>query len=131
PQEVVNEFYELFLDLDADESQIEFPIVYANARAGHAGSTPDELAPSLPPLFDVLLATIPPPVYDPEHPLQALVTNLDASPYVGRLALLRSHHGRLRKGEQIAWCRADGTIERARVTELYVSEALERVPADE
>jgi GTP-binding protein len=130
-QEVVNEVYELFLDLDADESQIEFPIVYANARAGHAGLAPDELAPGLEPLFDVLLATIPPPAYDPEHPLQALVTNLDASPYVGRLALLRIHHGTLRKGEQIAWCRADGTIERARVTELYVSEALERVPAEE
>jgi GTP-binding protein len=130
-QEVVNEVYELFLDLDADESQIEFPIVYANARAGHAGASPGDLAPSLGPLFDVLLATIPPPAYDPEHPLQALVTNLDASPYVGRLALLRIHHGTLRKGEQIAWCRADGTIERARVTELYVSEALERVPAEE
>src|SRR5436309_904944 len=131
PQEVVNEVYELFLDLDADESQIEFPIVYANARAGHAGLSPDELTPSLAPLFDMLLATIPPPAYDPDHPLQALVTNLDASPYVGRLALLRIHHGTLRKGAQIAWCRADGTIERARVTELYVSEALDRVPADE
>jgi GTP-binding protein len=131
PHGVVNEVYELFLDLDADESQIEFPIVYANARAGHAGPAPDELAPNLAPLFDVLLETIPPPAYDPVHPLQALVTNLDASPYVGRLALLRIHHGTLRKGEQIAWCRADGTIERARVTELYVSEALERVPADE
>jgi GTP-binding protein len=130
-QEVVNEVYELFLDLDADESQIEFPIVYANARAGHAGLAPGQLAPSLEPLFKVLLSTIPPPAYDPEHPLQALVTNLDASPYVGRLALLRIHHGTLRKGEQIAWCRADGTIERARVTELYVSEALDRVPADE
>ena len=131
PQEVVNEVYELFLDLDADESQIEFPIVYANARAGHAGLAPDELAPNLGPLFDTLLATIPPPAYDPEHPLQALVTNLDASPYVGRLALLRIHHGTLRKGAQIAWCRADGTIENARVTELYVTEALDRVPADE
>ena len=127
----MNEVYELFLDLDADESQIEFPIVYANARAGHAGLSPDELAPNLAPLFDTLLATIPPPAYDPDHPLQALVTNLDASPYVGRLALLRIHHGTLRKGAQIAWCRADGTIEKARVTELYVTEALDRVPADE
>ena len=123
--------YELFLDLDADESQIEFPIVYANARAGHAGLAPDELAPNLGPLFDMLLATIPAPTYDPEHPLQALVTNLDASPYVGRLALLRIRHGTLRKGAQIAWCRADGTIENARVTELYITEALDRVPADE
>ena len=131
PQEVVNEVYELFLDLDADESQIEFPIVYANARAGHAGLSPDELEPNLGPLFDTLLATIPAPSYDPDHPLQALVTNLDASPYVGRLALLRIHHGTLRKGAQIAWCRADGTIENARVTELYITEALDRVPAEE
>src|SRR5690349_18916055 len=128
---VVNEVYELFLDLDADESQIEFPIVYANAREGRAGLAPDELAPSLGPLFDTLLATIPPPAHDPDHPLQALVTNLDASPYVGRLALLRVQHGTIRKGEQVAWCRADGSIEPARVTELYVTEALDRVPADE
>jgi GTP-binding protein len=130
-QEVIDEVYGLFLDLDADESQIEFPIVYANARAGRAGFAPDELADDLKPLFDTILATIPPPSYDPEHPLQALVTNLDASPYVGRLALLRIHHGTLRKGAQIAWCRANGTIENAKVTELYITEALDRVPADE
>ena len=130
-EEVLNEVYELFLDLDATEKQIEFPIVYANARAGHAGFAADELADSLKPLFDTILATIPPPSYDPDHPLQALVTNLDASPYVGRLALLRIHHGTLRKGAQIAWCRSDGTIENARVTELFVTEALDRVPADE
>jgi GTP-binding protein len=128
---VVNEVYELFLDLDADESQIEFPIVYANARAGQAGFAPDELAADLGPLVETLLATVPPPAYDPDHPLQALVTNLDASPYVGRLALLRVQHGTIRKGELVAWCRADGTIENARVTELYVTEALDRVPADE
>ncbi len=130
-REVVDEVYELFLDLDADEAQIEFPIVFANARAGRAGFEPDELAPDLGPLVQTLLATVPAPSYDPDHPLQALVTNLDASPYVGRLALLRIHHGTLRKGAQIAWCRADGTIENARVTELYVSEALDRVPVDE
>ena len=79
----------------------------------------------------MLLDTVPPPEYDPGHPLQALVTNLDASPYVGRLALCRVRHGTLRKGERIAWCRADGTIEAARVTELFVTEALERVPAEE
>src|SRR5437899_7020185 len=116
PQEVRDEVYELFLDLDADESQIEFPIVYANARAGQAGLAPDELADDLKPLVDTLLATVPAPAYDPEHPLQALVTNLDASPYVGRLALCRIRHGRLRKGQQIAWCRADGTLENAKVT---------------
>src|SRR5207253_10950840 len=131
PKEVVDEVYELFLDLDADESQIEFPIVYANARAGRAGLTPDELASDLGPLVETLLVAVPAPEYDPEHPLQALVTNLDASPYVGRLALLRIRHGTLRRGAQIAWCRADGTIENARVTELYVTEALERVPAEE
>jgi len=130
-EEVVDEVYELFLDLDADEHQIEFPIVYANARAGHAGLAPDELADDLKPLFAVILETIPPPSYDPGHPLQALVTNLDASPYVGRLALLRIHHGWLRKGAQIAWCRANGTIETARVTELYTTEALDRVPTEE
>ena len=123
--------YELFLDLDADESQIEFPIVYTNAREGRAGLDPDELASDLSPLFELLLERIPAPEHDPEHPLQALVTNLDSSPYVGRLALLRVRHGTLRKGEQIAWCRADGTIETARVTELYITEALDRVPAEE
>src|SRR2546421_8690123 len=131
PEAVVNEVYELFLDLDADESQIEFPIVYANAREGRAGFAPDELAHDLGPLVQTLLATVPPPSYDPEHPLQALVTNLDASPYVGRLALLRIQHGTIRRGQQVAWCRADGTIENARVTELYVTEALDRVPAEE
>ncbi len=131
PEAVVNEVYELFLDLDADESQIEFPIVYANARAGQAGFAPDELADDLGPLVQTLLATVPAPSYDPAHPLQALVTNLDASPYVGRLALLRIQHGTIRKGQQVAWCRSDGTIENARVTELYVTEALDRVPAEE
>ncbi len=131
PAEVVNEVYELFLDLDADEAQIDFPIVYANAREGRAGFAADELAADLQPLVETLLATVPAPTYDPEHPLQALVTNLDASPYVGRLALLRVQHGTIRKGETVAWCRADGTIERARVSELYVTEALDRVPVDE
>src|SRR5690242_13706299 len=129
--EVVDEVYELFLDLDASAEQIEYPIVYTVARDGKAGLEPDELQPTLGPLFDTLLATIPPPSYDPEHPLQALVTNLDASPYVGRLALLRIQHGTLRKGAQIAWCHANGTIENARVTELYTTEALDRVPTDE
>ncbi len=130
-EEVVNEVYELFLDLDATESQIEFPIIYAIARDGRAGADPDALADDLEPLFETILETIPPPSYDPDHPLQALVTNLDASPYVGRLALLRVRHGTLRKGQQIAWCRANGEIENARVTELFITEALDRVPAEE
>ena len=128
--EVVDEVYELFLDLGADETQIEFPIVYCNARAGRAGLALDELAPDLAPLFETLLETVPGPAYDPEHPLQALVTNLDASPYVGRLALCRIRHGTLRRGQQAAWCRADGTIVPTRITELYVTDALDRVPAE-
>jgi GTP-binding protein len=129
--DVVNEVYELFLDLDADETQIEFPIVYCNAREGRAGAEPDELAENLQPLFDVLLERIPAPSYTDGHPLQAHVTNLDASPYVGRLALCRIREGTIRKGQQIAWCRANGEIERAKVTELFVTEALDRVEADE
>ena len=129
--EVVNEVYELFIDLDADETQIEFPIVYCNARAGRAGPAPDELAADLRPLFDVLLAHIPAPVFEAEHPLQAHVTNLDASPYVGRLALCRVRQGTIRRGQQVAWCRSDGRIERAKVTELYVTDALDRVETAE
>src|ERR1700748_2290618 len=131
PAEVVNEVYELFLDLDADSSQIEFPIVYANARAGRAGLAADKLAADLEPLFTTLLDAISPPTYDTEHPLQALVTNLDASPYVGRLALLRIRHGTLRKGAPIRCSRPDGPTQQPRVTELYITEALDRVPADE
>jgi len=129
--EVVDDVYQLFLDLDADESQIEFPIVYANAKAGRAGLDPDGLADDLRPLFDLLLERIPAPSFVEGHPLQAHVTNLDASPYVGRLALCRIREGTIRNGQQIAWCRADGRIERAKVTELYVTEALDRVEAEE
>ena len=131
--DVVNEVYELFLDLDADESQIEFPIVYCNAKAGRASlkPDPDALEPDLRPLLDLVLERIPAPTYEEGHPLQALVTNLDASPYLGRLALCRVVQGRIRRGQQIAWCRSDGTIERAKVTELYVTEALDRVEAEE
>jgi GTP-binding protein len=130
---VVDEVYELFLDLDADESQIEFPIVYCNAKAGRASldPDPDALEADLCPLFDLILERIPAPTYEEGHPLQALVTNLDASPYVGRLAVCRVLQGTIRRAQQIAWCRADGTVERAKVTELYVTEALDRVEAEE
>src|SRR5881296_81798 len=130
-KEVVDEVYELFLDLDADEHQIEFPILYANARAGWASPNQNDHGIDLEPLFDALFRHIPSPSYDGEHPLQALVTNLDASPYVGRLALCRVHHGTIRRGQTIAWCRVDGEIEQVKITELYVTEALERVPAEE
>ncbi len=178
--EVIDEVYELFLDLDADESQIEFPIVYCNAKAGVASLEYDESVVraaaavggragasgeqaggdreqaggggeqagagggsagagggpvtgegSLAPLLDLLLEHIPAPVFDPEYPLQALVTNLDASPYVGRLAICRVRNGRIRRGQPLAWCRADGSVERTQVSELYVTEALDRVDAEE
>src|SRR5437762_1269689 len=129
--EVVDEVYQLFLDLDADEHQIEFPIMYANARAGWASTDPAAHGTDLEPLFDALFRHIPAPSYDDSHPLQALVTNLDASPYVGRLALCRVHHGTIRRGQVVAWCRRDGTVEKVKVSELYVTEALDRVAADD
>jgi GTP-binding protein len=129
---VVDETYALFLDLDARDDQIDFPIVYCNARAGCASVRgPDELEGDLAPLFATILDHIPAPEHDPAHPLQALVTNLDASPYLGRLALCRVRHGTIRRGATVAWCRADGRIEPARIAELYVTEALDRVDAAE
>jgi len=130
--EVVDEVYELFLDLDADEEQIEFPIVYCNAKAGHASlEDPDDLSDSLRPLMDLLVERIPAPNFEPGHPLQAQVTNLDASPYVGRLALCRVRNGTIKRGQQVAWCRANGTIESAKISELYVTDNLDRVETDE
>jgi GTP-binding protein len=132
--EVVDACYELFLDLDATEEQIEFPIVYACARAGRAslnrpadGTLPD--SPDLEPLFTVLRERVPAPAYDPAAPLQAHVTNLDASSYLGRIALCRVHNGTIDRGQQVAWCRRDGSVQRVKISELYLTEALERVPA--
>jgi GTP-binding protein len=130
-KEVVHEVEELFLDLDADEHQISFPILYANARAGQCGTEPDALAADLEPLFTTLVEHIPAPEHDPHHPLQALVTNLDASPYVGRLALCRVRHGTIKRGQQVAWCRADGSVQLEKISELYITEELDRVEADE
>src|ERR671914_596933 len=127
--EVVDEVYELFLDLDADESQIEFPIVYTNAKAGWAATEEGVEGTDLRPLLDLLVAHVPAPEYDDGHPLQSRVTNLDADPYVGRLALCRVHQGTIRKGQTVAWCRRNGEIESVRVSELYVTEGLARVDA--
>jgi len=134
--EVVDEVYELFMDLDATEHQIEFPIVYCQAKTGQAslarpadGTSPD--SPNLEPLFEVIKNTIPAPSYDEGVPLQAHVTNLDSSPYLGRLALLRIHNGWIKKGQTVAWCKQDGTVERVKLTELLGTEALTRVPIDE
>ena len=138
--EVVDETYELFMDLidgtglDPDRA-LDFPIVYASAKAGRAslqrpadGAQPD--SPNLEPLFATLAATVPAPSYDDEVPLQAHVTNLDASPFLGRLALCRVRSGEIRKGQQAAWCRRDGSTQRVKVTELLMTQALERVPAE-
>ncbi len=129
--EVVHEVEELFLDLDADEDQIAFPILFANARAGWATAERGVEGEDLVPLFDAIVEHVPAPVHDRGTPLQALVCNLDASPYVGRLAICRVHNGTLRRGAVVAWCRLDGTVERMRATELYVTDALERVPTEE
>jgi GTP-binding protein TypA/BipA len=129
--EVVDEVYELFIDLDAREDQIEFPIVYSNAKAGWASLTEGEEGADLKPLLDLLVEHVPAPMHAPDHPLQAHVTNLDASPYLGRLAICRVRHGTIRQGASVGWCRADGSVMNARVAELYVTDALERVPADD
>jgi GTP-binding protein TypA/BipA len=138
--EVVDETYELFLDLmdSAADSAVllDFPIVYASARAGRASLTrpADGEMPveeNLQPLFATMLTTIPPPTYDEDAPLQAHVTNLDASPYLGRLALCRVHNGRIARGQIVGWCRTDGTMQRVKISELLMTEALDRVPADE
>ncbi|MBC6457502.1 translational GTPase TypA [Actinomadura sp. HBU206391] len=135
-KEVVDETYELFMDLDATEEQIDFPIVYASARAGRAGLSQPENggmpdSEDLEPLFQVIRETIPAPSFDPDTPLQAHVTNLDASSYLGRIALCRVHAGTIKKGQQVAWCKHDGTIARVKITELLMTDALERKPAEE
>ncbi|MDP9378063.1 MAG: translational GTPase TypA [Actinomycetota bacterium] len=129
--EVVDEVYDLFLDLDASEDQIEFPIVYTNAKAGWASMEQGVEGQDLRPLLDLLLEHIPAPVYEEGHGLQAQVTNLDASSYVGRLALCRVHQGFIKKGATVAWCRSDGNISNVRVTELYSTEGMRRVAIDE
>lgn len=134
--EVVNETYDLFLDLDADEDQIEFPIVYACGRDGIASLTKPENgtvpadSDSLEPFFSAILEHVPAPVYDEEAPLQAHVTNLDADNFLGRIALLRVEQGELRKGQTVAWIKRDGTISNVRITELMMTEALTRKPAE-
>ena len=130
PPEVVDAVYDLFLDLDATEEQIEFPIVYASAKEGWATLDPESPGADLGPLFSTLIEEIPAPSGDPDAPLQARVTNLDASPYYGRLAVCRVHRGTIRRSEEIAWCRRDGTVSRGRIAALYVTEGLERVEVE-
>ena len=136
--EVVDETYELFLDLlddSAHHSALDFPVVFASAKAGRAsleqpkdGGMPD--SENLVPLFQTIMEAVPAPEYTEGAPLQAHVTNLDASPFLGRLALVRVKEGTLSKGQQAAWCKRDGTVERVKITELLVTEALERKPGE-
>ncbi|MEI8406073.1 MAG: EF-Tu/IF-2/RF-3 family GTPase, partial [Actinomycetes bacterium] len=111
--------------------QIDFPILYACARDGWASTTKGEVGVDLGPLFDTILEAIPAPEYEEGAPLQALVCNLDASPYMGRLAICRVINGTMKKGQQVAWCKIDGTIAKGKVTEMAIAQALERVPVDE
>ena len=133
---VIDEVYELFMDLGAEEEQIDFPIIYASGKAGRAslddpgdGQLPEN--PDLEPLFRTIMQTVPAPVYDDEAPLQAHVTNLDSSNFLGRLALVRIKNGTLRKGQTVAWMKRDGTVSNVRLSELLVTEGLERGPAEE
>ena len=129
--DIADEVLDLLIDLDAHDDQLEFPVVYASSRDGWASLDVDTPGVDLKPLFEVLLDTIPPPATDAEGPLQAHVTNLDADPYVGRLALCRVHRGTIRKGQTVAWCKRDGSFAPAKVAELYVTEQLDRVAVDE
>ena len=129
--EIADEVLDLLIDLDAHDDQLEFPVVYASARDGWASLDVETPGVDLKPLFEVLLDTIPPPASDADGPLQAHVTNLDADPYVGRLALCRIHRGTMRKGQNLAWCRRDGSVVNAKIAELYITEQLDRVPVEE
>ena len=131
PAEVVDAVYDLFLDLDATDDQIEFPIVYASAREGWATLDLSSPGGDLEPLFSTLAAEIPAPSGDPAAPLQARVTNLDASPYYGRLAVCRVHRGTIKRSAEVAWCRRDGSVSRGRIAALYVTEGLQRVEVEE
>ncbi len=125
--EVVREIEDLFLDLGADEEQISYPVLYADARAGWATVETETVGRDLGPLFETIIERIPPPSFTERAPLQAMVTNLDASPYLGRLAICRIHNGTLRRGALVARCRPGGEVDRGRVAELFGSRGLEEV----
>ena len=130
PQEVVNEVYELFLDLDADDGQIEFPILYAISRDGVAMREPSDGGTDLRALFEEIVRSIPAPSYDPETPLQILVANLDYSDYVGRLAIGRIFNGTVTVGDQVVVVKVDGEVQKTKITQLYAFEGLKQSPID-
>jgi GTP-binding protein len=131
PQEVVNEVYDLFIDLDADEDQLDFPILYTNARKGTCRLAPDGPETTLEPLFDQILATVPAPTYEEGAPLQLLITSLDYDDYVGRLAIGRLFNGSIRRAGEISLCRLDGSVVAGKVASLYSYEGLKRVEVAE
>jgi GTP-binding protein len=131
PKEVLNEVYDLFIDLDASEDQLDFPVLYSNARRGTCRLSPDGPETTLEPLFESILRAVPAPHFDPALPLQLLVTNLDWDDYVGRLAVGRVFNGTVAKGEVVSLCRHDGTVSTAKVTGLYGTQGLKRVEVPE
>ena len=130
-KEVLNEVYDLFIDLDATEEQIEFPVLYTSGRAGTASSDLDIAGENLKPLFEAILSHVPPPTGDPNGPLQMLVSNLDASDYLGRIAIGRISNGRVRLNDPIVVCKLDGGAAETRVTKLFSFEGLKRVEISE
>jgi GTP-binding protein len=131
PRAVLNEVYDLFIDLDATEDLLEFPVLYANARAGTSSADPAAQGPDLQPLFDAIVRHVPPPRGDADAPLQMLVANLDSSDYLGRIAIGRVFNGRVRIGDPVAVCKLDGGVQETRVTKLFAFDGLRRVDIDE
>ncbi len=131
PQEVLNEIYDLFIDLDASEEQLDFPVLYTNARLGTASTAAAVPGQDLRPLFDAVVEHVPPPRGNPDAPLQLLVANLDSSDYVGRLAIGRIFNGRVRIGDPVAVCKLSTAVQETRVTKLYAFEGLKRIEIQE
>ena len=127
PQEVLNEIYDLFIDLDANEDQLNFPVLYTNARVGTATHDQDGTGTDLRPLFDAVIAHVPPPRGNPDAPLQLLVANLDSSDYLGRIAIGRIFNGRVKIGDAVAVVKLDTAVQHTKVTKLYAFEGLKRV----
>jgi GTP-binding protein len=131
PGEVLNEIYDLFIDLDASEEQLNFPVLYTNAKAGTSSHHVDKIGTDLRPLFDDIVAHVPPPRGNPDAPLQLLVANLDSNDYVGRIAIGRIFNGRVKVGDPVAVCKLDQAVQEIRVTKLYAFEGLKRVDIEE
>jgi GTP-binding protein len=126
PQEVLNEVYDLFIDLDANEDQLEFPVLYTNGKLGLASTNATQLGADLQPLFEQIIATIPTPKGDPDAPLQVQVTNLDYSDYLGRLGIARVFNGTLKTGDEVYISKIDGNLEKTRITKLFSFSGLKR-----